>query len=131
MASLVHGSPLHWKTGERWLKEKFELLTSVQLPARTFLNVNIPNIDYVELRGEKVTEMGTRIYEDRVEVRHDPWGRPYYWQGGVAVMKPEGANSDVTAISEGFVSITPITLDWTAHSEVENLRRHFLGSTSR
>ena len=81
MASLISGAPIHWKTGERWLQEHWNVLTEAELPERTFLNVNIPNIDYPEIRGERLGKMGTRIYEDRVERRDDPWGRPYYWQG--------------------------------------------------
>ena len=45
-----------------------------------------------------------------------PWGRPYYWQGGNVVMRPEAVDTDVWAVTNGFVSITPVSLDWTDHA---------------
>lgn len=122
IASFVSGAPLHFETGVRWLRESWDLLVGAPLEELTFLNVNVPSIDYAELRGNRVVGMGKRVYEDRVEVRHDPWNRPYYWQGGVVVMDPDQPGTDVEAISQGFVSITPITLDWTHRQMVESLR---------
>ncbi|MEQ1821248.1 MAG: 5'/3'-nucleotidase SurE [Fimbriimonadaceae bacterium] len=121
MASFVSGSPFHWATGEMWLRDNFLKLINAPLSPMTFLNVNVPNIDYPEIRGHRVSGMGKRVYEDRVEARQDPWGRNYYWQGGVVVMNPDQPGTDVQAVSEGFVSITPITLDWTATSTMADL----------
>jgi 5'-nucleotidase len=126
MALFVTGGPIHYETGERWLAENWESLVSAPTKPLTFLNVNIPSVDYTELRGQRVVSMGQRVYYDRVEKREDPWGRPYYWQGGVVMMKSgEQPGTDVEAVSEGFVSITPVTLDWTDYSHAETLRPHF------
>lgn len=114
MAAFVTGAPLHYETGERWLQENLEALVALPQKPLTFLNVNIPAIQYVELRGNRVCRMGQRVYKDRVEFREDPWGRPYYWQGGVVVMDPDTQpGTDVEAVSQGFVAITPVSLDWT------------------
>jgi 5'-nucleotidase len=113
MALFVSGGPLHFETGIKWLEENWGMLASAPSSRLSFLNVNIPSIAHAELRGHRVTRMGQRVYEDRVEVRADPWGRPYYWQGGVVVMDPDQPGTDVQAVSEGFVSITPVSLDWT------------------
>lgn len=126
MALFVTGGPIHYETGAKWMAENWEMLVSAPRTPLTFLNINIPSIDYPELRGHKVVGMGQRVYRDRVERRDDPWGRPYYWQGGVVVMKPgDQPGTDVAAVSEGFVSITPVSLDWTDHAQVEVLRPHF------
>jgi 5'-nucleotidase len=85
------------------------------------INVNIPTIAYPELSGNKVVPMGRRVYEDRVEERSDPWGRAYFWQGGVMVTDPEQPGTDIHAVSQGYVAITPLTLDWTDHSMLERL----------
>lgn len=124
-ALFVSGAPLHFPTSERWLIENWDLLLCLPLPALTFLNVNVPAIEYQDLRGHRFAAMGQRVYEDRVERREDPWGRPYYWQGGVVVMDPNQPGTDVQAVDDGFVSITPVSLDWTNHSalrEMENYR---------
>ena len=66
--------------------------------------------------------MGKRVYEDRLEMRSDPWGRPYYWQGGVAVMQGDQPGTDVEAVNEGYVAVTPISLDWTDYAYAAQLR---------
>lgn len=125
MALFVSGAPLHMQTGELWLREHFAMLVEAPVAELTFLNVNIPAIAFEELRGHRVVGMGQRVYQDRVEYREDPWGRPYYWQGGVVVMKPDQPGTDVQAVSEGFVSITPVSLDWTNHAHAAVLSEHF------
>lgn len=125
LASFVSGAPFHYETGQLWLRDNWDLITTAPLPELTFLNVNIPSIAPVELRGTKISGMGKRVYEDRVEVRYDPWNRPYYWQGGVVVMDRDQPGTDVQAVSDGFTSVTPITLDWTHHAACESLAHHF------
>lgn len=118
MALFVNGAPLHLSTGAQWLGENWDRLVGLDLPPLTFLNINVPAIEFVELRGHRVAGMGQRVYEERIEFREDPWGRPYYWQGGVVAMTGDQPGTDVAAVSEGFVSITPVTLDWTNHQAV-------------
>ena len=120
-ALFVSGAPLHFETSERWLSENWQMLLSLPLPTLTFLNINVPAIEHVELRGHRFSAMGQRVYEDRVERREDPWGRPYYWQGGVVVMDPNQPGTDVQAVDEGFVAITPVSLDWTNHSALREM----------
>ncbi|MBS1705604.1 MAG: 5'/3'-nucleotidase SurE [Armatimonadetes bacterium] len=122
MAIFVDGSPYHYETGTRWLQENLDWLVRLELPELVFLNINIPAIEFSEVQGHRFTRMGKRVYEDRVEYRSDPWGRPYYWQGGVVVMKTDEEGSDVRAVTEGFVSITPISLDWTHSAVLDSLQ---------
>ncbi len=123
MALFVTGAPIHYETGARWLDENWEMLVNAEQSELSFLNVNVPSIAYAELRGHRVAHMGKRVYKDRVELRHDPWGRPYYWQGGVVVMDPNQPGTDVQAVSEGFVSITPVSLDWTDRALLQSLEK--------
>ncbi len=123
VASLVGGETLRYDVAAAWFAERFEDLTSAPQAPLTFLNVNVPNREAVELRGHRVTRMGQRVYKDRVERREDPWGRVYYWQGGVAVLSDHEPGTDVAAVSEGFVSVTPVTLDWTNHAHTDALRK--------
>jgi 5'-nucleotidase len=122
MANFVQGAPLHYETGEAWLTENIQKLVALPTTERTFLNINIPAIAIEEIQGTRFTSMGKRVYEDRVERREDPWGRPYYWQGGVVVMRPDDPETDVHAIANHFVSITPISLDWTNSKVLSQLR---------
>jgi 5'-nucleotidase len=124
MALFVSGAPIHYETGEAWLLENWEMLVTAPLGNLSFLNVNVPSIAYPELRGHRITKMGQRVYQDRVEERSDPWGRIYYWQGGVVVMEPNQPGTDVQAVNDGFVSVTPVSLDWTDYKLAEELRIH-------
>jgi 5'-nucleotidase len=90
------------------------------LPANHFLNVNVPNIPLDEIEGVRITKQGRREYVDRIIERMDPSGRPYYWQAGHIKDTPED-DTDVHAILEGFVSVTPIHLDMTAYSTLHQL----------
>ena len=123
VANLAGGETLRYDVAAAWFAERFEALTSMPQAPLTFLNVNVPNRDAVELRGHRVTRMGQRVYKDRVERREDPWGRVYYWQGGVAVLTDHELGTDVAAVADGFVSVTPVTLDWTNHAHIDALRR--------
>ncbi|MHB8636298.1 MAG: 5'/3'-nucleotidase SurE [Fimbriimonadaceae bacterium] len=113
MAIFVNGAPPHFETGVAWIRDRWPQLMGVALPPETFLNINVPAIPGEQLRGERVVPMGGRIYEDRVEERDDPWGRPYFWQGGVAVLDKVQPHTDLEAVSEGFVAVTPLQLNWT------------------
>ncbi len=125
MALFVDGAPLHFETGTSWLQENLAMLIATPWKERVFLNVNVPAIAKEEVQGHKVVGMGKRVYEDRVEKRTDPWGRPYYWQGGVVVMRTDDPNTDVHAVSNGFVSITPVSLDWTDYEYAKTLTEEF------
>jgi 5'-nucleotidase len=122
VAVFVAEAPPNLDTASGWLAERWRWLTELTLPPRVFLNVNVPSIAYPEIRGERMVPMGGRVYKDRVEERADPWGRTYYWQGGVVAMDRYDPNSDVEAVSDGFVSITPISLDWTDRAALDSLQ---------
>ncbi len=93
------------------------------LPADMFLNVNFPAISWDEVKGVAVTRLGRRVYRDELVSRTDPRGRPYYWIGG----KPPGgvpdSGTDIWAVANGYVSVTPVTLDMTAYHFREDMRR--------
>ncbi|MBI5705712.1 MAG: 5'/3'-nucleotidase SurE [Armatimonadetes bacterium] len=116
MAIFVLDAPYHFETGTRWFSENLEMLLGLPRNPLTFLNINVPAIAYPELQGHKIVGMGQRVYQDRVERRLDPWGRPYYWQGGAVVMDVEQPGTDVHAVTNGFVAVSPISLDWTDHA---------------
>ncbi len=92
------------------------------LPSDILLNVNVPNLPEAELQGVAITRQGKRRYEERVERRDDPRGRPYYWLGGEIIEDSAGEGSDGDAVMSGKISITPVHLDLTAYAFAEELR---------
>jgi 5'-nucleotidase len=82
------------------------------LPSRTFLNINVPK---GQPRGYRVTVQAKRNHVTSVAERHDPKGRPYYWiEEGQNEWEPHD-RSDYQAVRDGYVSITPLQPDLTAH----------------
>jgi 5'-nucleotidase len=77
------------------------------------LNVNIPYLPDEQIKGILVTRQGLRVYNDRLDRRLDPRGRPYYWIGGDAPTAIPDEGTDFGALEQGYVSITPLNLDLT------------------
>lgn len=91
------------------------------LSHETLLNVNVPLLPEEKIRGIKITRQGLRVYHSRLDERTDPRGRPYYWIGGDAPTGVPERGTDVGALAEGFVSITPLQLDLTAYRTLTDL----------
>ncbi|MBX3111508.1 MAG: 5'/3'-nucleotidase SurE [Fimbriimonadaceae bacterium] len=121
MVAALEDAPMHYETGAAWLEANWGLVTGAELPEGTFLNVNVPAVALPEVHGHRFTRMGKRIWEDRVEERSDPWGRSYFWQGGATMLRPEEEGTDVKAVAEGYVSITPVRIDWTDEATLDRL----------
>jgi 5'-nucleotidase len=122
LANFVAEAPLHWETAEAWLTENLASIAALETPPLTFWNVNIPSVAEPELNGYRFAEMGRRVYVERVEKRDDPWGRPYYWQGGAVVMTANQPGTDVEAVSQAKVSITPLSLNWTHQQVLQSVK---------
>ena len=86
------------------------------------LNVNAPNVPVSELRGVEVTTLGSRQYVDRVVKRTDPVGHDYFWLGGSLLDHEAKPGSDVRAVSDGKISITPLQLDLSATNLIAGLK---------
>lgn len=86
------------------------------LPARTFININVPS---GTPRGMRVTVQSKRNHVTVVAEREDPRGRPYYWiEEGENDWEPHD-RSDFQAVKDGFTSITPLQPDLTAHDALK------------
>jgi len=121
-------SLVDWHSGEfdasiRIARLIVEKLLATGAPNGALLNINIPNLHESDIRGFRVTRLGRRTYNDRIERMADPRGRPYYWIGGDAPSWEEQPGSDFEAIDAGYVSITPIHLDLTDYGSMDLLRR--------
>jgi 5'/3'-nucleotidase len=85
------------------------------------LNVNVPFLADDKIGGICLTRQGLRVYHSRLDERTDPRGKPYYWIGGDAPTGVPERGTDVGALAEGFVSVTPLQLDLTAYRALTDL----------
>lgn len=123
-----HSGPLDYKAAAIAARKISQRLIQHSLPKNVLLNVNVPYLKEEEFKGYLISRQGMRIYNDMLVKREDPRGRPYYWIGGDP---PTGVNelgTDYGDLAAGFVSITPIQLDMTAYSLMDELKSwNFLG----
>jgi hypothetical protein len=82
------------------------------LPSQTLLNVNVPR---EPPRGIRFARLGRRVYNGKVVEQVDPRGRTHYWLGGGPPQWEALAGTDMGAVHEGYVAVTPIHLDLTHH----------------
>ena len=100
------------------VKHKLDLIQKPFL-----LNVNIPNCHYADMKGVQVTRLGKRHQSEPVIKSTDPRGNPIYWIGPSGQARDGGAGTDFFAVSQGFVSVTPLQIDLTHTVQMESLKR--------
>lgn len=113
--------PLDYRAAADFTARLAAWLQAEPLPAGTLLNVNVPHAASETAQAE-LTHQGRREYVDRIETRADPSGRPYYWLAGSIREDVPDPGSDVHAVLQGRISITPLHLDMTAYPLLERLR---------
>ncbi len=86
------------------------------------LNVNVPSIPMEQIRGVLVTRLGKRIYRDRLIERQDPFGRSYYWIGGDEPGGDAEEGTDIWALANSYISVTPIHMDLTNYALIDQLK---------
>ena len=91
------------------------------LDSDVLLNVNVPSLPRKDIKGVQVTRLGQREYQDQLIKRTDPFGRDYYWIGGGPPGGDGEPGTDLHAVAAGYVSITPIQIDLTAHSVMDHI----------
>lgn len=91
------------------------------LPPGILLNVNVPAVEPDLLAGVAVTRLGVRTYRNQWVRRRNPRGKTYYWLAGEVLDEENVPDSDVVAIQNQKISVTPIHLDLTDHTFRETL----------
>jgi 5'-nucleotidase len=114
---------LDYSTAALVARRVTERVLADDLPEGVVLNVNVPYCKEAELKGYMITRQGLRVYRDALDERLDPRGRPYYWIGGEAPTGVVEEGTDFGALSEGYVSITPLQLDLTNYKAMDVLKK--------
>jgi len=122
-------SGLHFDTAARVASELVMRVQRSPLQA-AILNVNVPDIAYEQLKGFQVTRLGNRHRSERIVRSEDPRGRPVYWVGPAGVGQDAGPGTDFHAVANGYVSVTPLQIDLTRHSMLDDMRAWLAGRDS-
>ncbi len=121
--SLVLPGKGHYEVAAEWARRIAVRVVQNGLPAKCFLNVNVPDVPMDEIEGVAVTRLGKRIYGRKIEHRRDPRGESYYWIAGEKVTGIKAKGTDILAVSRKRVSISPVRLDLTHDDAMPVLRK--------
>jgi 5'-nucleotidase len=117
---------LRWETTEHHMAEVLRRLTAAPWPHNTLINVNFPDRAPGDVTGMAVTRQGRRKLGDNLTERIDPRGVPYYWIGPMRDEAPNQPGTDIAAVNEGKISVTPVFLDLTNVPALEALAKQFV-----
>lgn len=127
--SLVGERPFKYETASYFAIRIAKFVLEKGLPPDTLLNINVPNKSLQEINGIKVTKQGKRSYENSIHEIYSPWGEKQYWIGGGIVSWQKMENTDIQAIMEGYVSVTPLHIDLTNHQALDYLIENAIEKT--
>ncbi|ENC6657884.1 5'/3'-nucleotidase SurE [Aeromonas hydrophila] len=111
----------HFATAAHYAAQLVKGMMVHPLPADQILNVNVPDRPLDQIKGIRVTRLGNRHRAESVICSEDPRGQPIYWIGPPGSQQDAGEGTDFAAIEQGYVSITPLTIDMTAYSSLAGL----------
>jgi 5'-nucleotidase len=94
-----------------------EQVLALEPPAGSLFNVNIPSLDKGPVRGVRVVPQNVASYRERFDRRVDPRGRVYFWSTPDFCCPEPHPDSDVTALEDGYITVTPLQFDLT-HTEL-------------
>ncbi len=108
--------------GSEYIRRIVAQVLKHKLPRGVLLNVNIPHLPADEIKGVAVTRQAESMWQESFVERIDPMNKPYYWIAGQFVDLDEGDDTDLAALKKGFISVTPIRPDLTAHDLIGGLK---------
>ena len=114
-----------WETALEHGPDVVRTLASVPQPRETLINVNFPDLPPGAVKGVQVCAQGKRDEQTSVVEGTDPGGRPYVWIGSYLSDKTSVLDSDLIAVTQGYISATPLHLDLTYGPLLEKLREAF------
>jgi len=119
-------SDIRWNCGETHGPGLIRRLVEVGWPSDVLMNVNFPDCEPKDVKGTEITLQGKRdLQTAALDRRIDARGFPYFWIGFKRVRSNPQEGTDLHAIYEKRISVTPLHLNLTERGEVERLRRAF------
>ena len=108
---------------QHYAKIVAKTILSSGLPVNTLLNVNFPDLSLKKIKGIKLCRQALAKWEEEFDERKDPRGRPYFWLTGKFRNYDKGEDTDEWALENGYVSVVPVSFDFTAHHAFQFLNK--------
>ena len=120
------GDTVPFAAAEAWVARVLGPLLEFETEPRTLINVNFPAMRPEEVKGIRVCRQGLRDYGRlRIVQRTDPRGYDYYWFGLGPMVETPGHSTDLEAVADGYVSVSPLHLDLTHEDSLGALHQQF------
>jgi len=120
---ISHEFTYHYDTAAKMVANILLHIKKYPLNEQSILNINVPNVAFEQIKGIQVTRLGRRHKSEPAIEQIDPRGRKVYWLGPVGKHADAGPGTDFYAIENGFVSITPLTIDLTDYAVSDALEK--------
>lgn len=115
-----------WEVAEQWADQAIRPLLDTPWAPRTLININFPATPPDTVKGIKVVTQGLRDYgRSKVIKRTDPRGFDYYWFALEHIVHTPAHSTDLEAIEDGYVTVTPLHLDMTYGPALEVLGERY------
>lgn len=111
----------NFKYGAKFISRLLDKLKDFKFPPKSILNVNIPHLNEEDINGVAITELGRKMFTDDYEKRVDPRGKVYYWMAGELINEPQESMTDIAAVRNNKISITPVTYEMTRKETMQDL----------
>ncbi len=120
------GLDVSFDAAAAWGEQVIRKITSQPMPPRTLVNVNFPALPADQVHGVKVVNQGFRDYGRlKIVTNTDPRGFEYHWFGLGAAEASPAHSTDLEAVADGYIAITPLHLDLTHHQSIAALTATF------
>lgn len=113
--------PEYYETAAIVTRNLVQQIIDKPLPKDIILNVNVPDVPLNKLAGIQTTRLGNRHKAEPAILDQDPRGKPIFWVGAAGPEQDAGPGTDFHAISENYVSVTPLHVDLTQYSAMDLL----------
>jgi 5'-nucleotidase len=119
--SMTHKPAKHFDTGAAIARTLVERVKSMRPSAPWLLNVNIPDLPQASVKGMRTVRLGKRHQAEPVVKIGEDGGKEKWMIGAVSPAADAGPDTDFGAIEEGYVSVTPLTVDLTQYSQLRDV----------
>jgi 5'-nucleotidase len=120
------GDRVSFATAEAWGERVLRPLLDLDFAPRTLVNVNFPPVEPEAVKDIRVARQGLRDYgRARFERRADPRGYDYYWLALGRLPHRPGEDSDLDAVAEDCIAVTPLHLDLTHEASLAMLHKAY------
>ncbi|MSO98120.1 MAG: 5'/3'-nucleotidase SurE [Rhodospirillaceae bacterium] len=119
---------IQWATAEKFGPDIVRQACALGWAQNVLINVNFPDCPPEQAKGVRVARQGKNKIGDDLVHRHDPRGRPYIWIAARRLGDPSAEGTDLKAVADGYVSVTPLNVDLTHNATMQALGKAFTSS---